>query len=68
MQSTTVVSYIDGHYRYAMSITRNPADAEDLVQETYVRAIPPMGSLDLGPGTNYARQTYRSHDTDADYE
>jgi DNA-directed RNA polymerase specialized sigma24 family protein len=68
MQSTTVVSYIDGHYRYAMSITRNPTDAEDLVQETHVRAIPAMGSLDLGPGTNYARQAYRSHDTDADYE
>ena len=68
MQSTIVVPYIDGLYRYAMSITRNPTEAEDLVQETYVRAIPAMGSLDLGPGTNYARQTYRSHDTDADYE
>jgi DNA-directed RNA polymerase specialized sigma24 family protein len=40
MQSTIVVPYIDGLYRYAMSITRNPTDAEDLVQETYVRAIP----------------------------
>lgn len=39
MQGTIVVPYIDGLYRYAISITRNPTDAEDLVQETYVRAI-----------------------------
>ena len=39
MKSTIVVPYIDGLYRYAMSITRNPTDAEDLVQETDVRAI-----------------------------
>ncbi len=45
MQNTIVVPYIDGLYRYAMSLTRNPTDAEDLVQETYVRAIPAMGSL-----------------------
>jgi RNA polymerase sigma-70 factor (ECF subfamily) len=53
MQGTIVVPCIDGPYRYAMSITRNPTDAGDLVQETYVRAIPAMGSRDLGPGTNY---------------
>ena len=45
IQNTIVVPYIDGLYRYAMSLTRNPTDAEDLVQETYVRAIPAMGSL-----------------------
>src|SRR6266851_9326944 len=45
IQNTIVVPYIDGLYRYAMSITRNPAEAEDLVQETYVRAIRAMGSL-----------------------
>src|SRR5712692_3362483 len=50
-QSTIVVPYIDGLYRYAMSITRNPTDAEDLVQETYVRAIRAMGSL--GAGSNH---------------
>ena len=32
-------------YGYAMAITRNRTDAEDLVQETYLRAIPRMGSL-----------------------
>jgi DNA-directed RNA polymerase specialized sigma24 family protein len=60
MQSTIVVPYIDGLYRYAMSITRNPTDAEDLVQETYVRAIPAMGSLDLAPErTMHAKRTDR---------
>jgi len=48
IQNTIVVPYIDGLYRYAMSITRNPTDAEDLVQETYVRAIPAMGNLEAG--------------------
>ena len=51
MQNTIVVPYIDGLYRYAMSLTRNPTDAEDLVQETYVRAIPAMGSL--GAASNH---------------
>jgi RNA polymerase sigma-70 factor (ECF subfamily) len=37
IQNTIVVPYIDGLYRYAMSITRNPTEAEDLVRETYVR-------------------------------
>src|ERR1700761_5802777 len=45
MHNTTGVPYLDGLYRYAMAITRNPAEAEDLVQETYVRAIRAMGSL-----------------------
>jgi DNA-directed RNA polymerase specialized sigma24 family protein len=39
MQGTIVVPDIDGLYRYAMSITRNPKDAENFGQETYVRAI-----------------------------
>jgi RNA polymerase sigma-70 factor (ECF subfamily) len=37
--------YINGLYGYAMVLTRNHAEAEDLVQETYVRAIPAMGRL-----------------------
>ena len=51
MQNTNVAPYIDGLYRYAMSITRNPTEAEDLVQDTYVRAIRAMGSL--GAGSNH---------------
>jgi RNA polymerase sigma-70 factor (ECF subfamily) len=37
--------YLDGLYGYAMALTRNHAQAEDLVQETYVRAIPAIGRL-----------------------
>jgi RNA polymerase sigma-70 factor, ECF subfamily len=36
----SLIEYIDGLYSYALALTRNPSDAEDLVQETYVRAIP----------------------------
>jgi RNA polymerase sigma-70 factor, ECF subfamily len=37
--------YVDGLYSYALVLTRNYAEAEDLVQETYVRAIPAAGRL-----------------------
>jgi RNA polymerase sigma-70 factor (ECF subfamily) len=37
--------YIDSLFRYALMLTRNQAEAEDLVQETYVRAIPAMDRL-----------------------
>lgn len=33
------IQYIDGLYGYAVSIARNRSDAEDLVQETFVRAL-----------------------------
>jgi RNA polymerase sigma-70 factor (ECF subfamily) len=36
---------IDGLYSYAMVLTHNQADAEDLVQETYVRAMRALRSL-----------------------
>jgi RNA polymerase sigma-70 factor (ECF subfamily) len=39
------VEYLDGLYSYALVLTRNHAEAEDLVQETYVRAIPAMRRL-----------------------
>src|SRR5580692_7603213 len=45
MYKSNAVPYLDGLYRYAMTMTHNPAEAEDLVQETYVRAIRAMGSL-----------------------
>src|SRR5258708_40326357 len=45
---TMGIEYLDGLYGYAMALTRNHARAEDLVQETYVRAIPAMGRLRTG--------------------
>jgi RNA polymerase sigma-70 factor (ECF subfamily) len=33
------LEYLDGLYGYAMTLTRNQAEAEDLVQETYLRAM-----------------------------
>jgi RNA polymerase sigma-70 factor (ECF subfamily) len=39
------IEYLDGLYSYALVLTRNHAEAEDLVQETYVRAIQAMGRL-----------------------
>jgi RNA polymerase sigma-70 factor (ECF subfamily) len=37
--------YIDGLYGYAMALSRNRAEAEDLVQETYLRALQALNSL-----------------------
>ena len=37
--------YLNGLYNYAMVLTRNHAEAEDLVQETYVRALQAMSRL-----------------------
>jgi RNA polymerase sigma-70 factor (ECF subfamily) len=37
--------YVDGLYGYAMVLTHNRAEAEDLVQETYVRALGAAGRL-----------------------
>jgi RNA polymerase sigma-70 factor, ECF subfamily len=39
------IEYLDGLYSYALVLSRNRADAEDLVQETYVRAMQAMGRL-----------------------
>src|SRR6201993_888322 len=39
------VEHVDGLYSYALVLTRNHAEAQDLVQETYVRAIRAMGRL-----------------------
>jgi len=41
----TGIEYLDGLYSYALVLTRNHAEAEDLVQETYVRALKAMGKL-----------------------
>jgi RNA polymerase sigma-70 factor (ECF subfamily) len=42
---TMCIEYLDGLYSYAMVLTRNHADAEDLVQETYIRAMQAMRKL-----------------------
>ena len=39
------VEHIDGLYSYALMLSRNRSEAEDLVQETYVRALGAMGRL-----------------------
>jgi RNA polymerase sigma-70 factor, ECF subfamily len=45
-QANTIgTEYVDGLYSYAMVLTRNHAEAEDLVQETYVRAMQAMRKL-----------------------
>jgi RNA polymerase sigma-70 factor (ECF subfamily) len=42
---TPGIEHLDGLYSYAMVLSRNHAEAQDLVQETYVRAIQAMGRL-----------------------
>jgi RNA polymerase sigma-70 factor, ECF subfamily len=42
---TVGVEHIDGLYSYALMLSRNRSEAEDLVQETYVRALGAMGRL-----------------------
>jgi len=44
------LSYLDSLYRTSMRLTRNPADAEDLVQETYLKAFRAADRFE--PGTN----------------
>ena len=42
---------IDGLYSYALILTHNRVEAEDLVQETYLRAVQAMGRLRAGSNT-----------------
>ena len=48
---------IDQLYGGALRMTRNPADAEDLVQETYIKAFQAFESFT--PGTNLKAWLYR---------
>lgn len=49
--------YMDAIYAGALRLTRNPADAEDLVQETYLKAFRAYGSFEAG--TNLRAWLYR---------
>jgi RNA polymerase sigma-70 factor (ECF subfamily) len=51
------LEYIDQLYAAAMRITRNPADAEDLVQETYAKAFASFHQYQ--PGTNLKAWLHR---------
>lgn len=42
------LAYLDQLYGTALRMTRNPADAEDLVQETYAKAFAAFGSYKQG--------------------
>lgn len=48
---------LDQLYGAALRMTRNPADAEDLVQETYIKAF--QGFRSYQPGTNLKAWLYR---------
>jgi RNA polymerase sigma-70 factor, ECF subfamily len=50
------LSYVDSLYGTALRLTRNPADAEDLVQETYVKAF--RAAEQFRPGTNLKAWLY----------
>lgn len=47
---TDALGYVDGLYGAALRLTRNEADAQDLVQDTYVKAF--RNSKQFKPGTN----------------
>ena len=49
--------YMDALYSAALRMTRNPADAEDLVQETYLRAY--RGFSGFKEGTNLKAWLYK---------
>jgi len=52
-----VVPFLDQLYSAALRYTRNPADAEDLVQETFVKAYDKFHQF--RPGTNLKAWLYR---------
>ena len=51
------MEYMGSLYSAALRMTRNPADAEDLVQETYLKAYRAFGSFK--EGTNLKAWLYR---------
>lgn len=55
--SEEAMPLLDQLYGGALRMTRNPQDAEDLVQETYLKAFKAFGSFT--PGTNLKAWLYR---------
>src|ERR1700723_4607618 len=51
------MEYMSSLYSAALRMTRNPADAEDLVQETYLKAYRAFGRFE--EGTNLKAWLYR---------
>ena len=51
------MEYMPALYTAALRMTRNPADAEDLVQETFLKAYRAFASFELG--TNLKAWLYR---------
>jgi len=43
-----LLCHAQGLFRYAMVLSRNPTDAEDLLQETYARALKSIGTFQPG--------------------
>ncbi|MDO8506451.1 MAG: sigma-70 family RNA polymerase sigma factor [Candidatus Limnocylindria bacterium] len=54
---TEALSFLDALYRTALRMTRSEADAEDLVQETYIKAF--RFSEQFTPGTNLKAWLFR---------
>ena len=55
--SSEALQYLDQLYAAALRMTRNPADAEDVVQETYAKAYASFHQFT--PGTNLKAWLYR---------
>jgi RNA polymerase sigma-70 factor, ECF subfamily len=55
--SDQAMEYMSSLYNAALRMTRNPADAEDLVQETYLKAYRAFGRFE--EGTNLKAWLYR---------
>ena len=56
-RSTEALTFLDALYRTALRMTRSEADAEDLVQETYIRAL--RFREQFTPGTNLKAWLFR---------
>ena len=61
---TLALEHIDALYRGALRMTRDPEEAEDLVQDVYVRAIRFYQQFDVVGRT----LSFRNINTPAEYE